>query len=92
MSEKKFNEYIINGDVAIGTTSNTMENFYIDIQDLDLVREYCWYVHIDQTGYKALRARIPGEDRHIRMHVLLGYKNYDHIDRGQICTSGCVVI
>lgn len=84
MGKIKSNEYIIDGDVAIGTTNNTREEFYVDLQDLNLVREYCWHVHITQNGYKQLRARIPGENKHILMHALLGCKDYDHIDRNPL--------
>ena len=40
---RKVNEYRVDGDVAIGITTNTGNEFYIDADDLELVRHLSWY-------------------------------------------------
>lgn len=83
-SQRKHNAFRQDGDVIVGITSNTDEEFYIDIDDFDLIKDYCWFVHTDQTGYRSLVAKVPGTDRHIKMTALLCCKGYDHIDRNPL--------
>lgn len=83
-AQRKQNPYEIHGDVAIGTTYNTRDRFFVDLEDLELVRNYCWFVHEDDTGYRSLMARIPGTDKHIKMSHLLGFKYYDHANRNSL--------
>lgn len=84
----KTNKYNLTGEFGIGYTLNTNEEFYFDLEDYDLIKDYGWYKHTIKrksgTEYYALEARIPGEDKHIRMHQLLGCKGYDHIDRNTL--------
>lgn len=76
-SEKKTDQY---GDYYIGYTSNTNKEFYIDAEDYDKVKQYCWR----EVKHKNM-SRLAGWDKkNIYMHVLLGYKNYDHIDRNEL--------
>lgn len=83
-SQRKYNDYEVNNDVVVGITSNTKEEFYNDVQDFQLIKEYCWFVHIDQTGYKSLVAKVPGTNKHVKMIHLLGCKGYDHINRNTL--------
>ena len=83
-SQRKGNTYHIDGDVVIGITNNTNEEFYNDIEDMVKIQDYTWFVHIDQTGYKSLQAKVPGTDKHIKMTALLGYKYYDHKNRNTL--------
>lgn len=82
-SMRKFNVYDITGEYGIGWTSNTNSEFYFDLEDYDLIKDFCWHERIDKDGYHALCSR--NEDRKmIRMSALLGFKYYDHIDRNPL--------
>jgi len=39
---KKYNTYDLSGEYGIGYTSNTNEPFYFDLEDYDLIKDYCW--------------------------------------------------
>lgn len=45
---KKYNTYDLSGEYGIGYTSKG-EEFYFDLEDYDLIKDYCWY--IDSHGY-----------------------------------------
>lgn len=47
-SHKKYNDYNLNGEYGIGYTSKG-EEFYFDLEDYDLIKDYCW--HINEDGY-----------------------------------------
>lgn len=83
-AQRKGNTYRIDGDIVIGITNNTNEEFYNDIEDMVKIQDYTWFVHIDQTRYKSLQAKVPGTDKHIKMTALLGYKYYDHKNRNTL--------
>ena len=91
---KKYNDYILNlqdefGLYGIGYCSNTGKEFFFDMEDYEKIKNYCWY-----QSYKKRTKTTPIIRTHIRnennkqttitMHVLLGYKNYDHIDRNEL--------
>ena len=78
---RKHNQYEFTDDVVVGITYNTSDKFLVDLADFELIQNYCWFVHEDDTGYKSLVAKIPGTDKHIRMTKLLGCQYYDHINR-----------
>lgn len=61
----KLNKYIIINDYAIGITTNTNNEFCIDIDDIDKVQKYSWYE--SDTGY--LMSRI--NNKIVRMHRLI---------------------
>lgn len=46
---KKYNIYDLSGDYGIGYTSNTNEPFYFDLDDYDLIKNYCWFK--GENGY-----------------------------------------
>ena len=48
-SHKKYNRYDLSGEYGIGWTSNTNEEFYFDLEDYDLIKDYCWCA--DTNGY-----------------------------------------
>lgn len=79
---KKYNEYRIDGDVVIGLTSNTNQEFYVDLKNFDKIKDYNWYEQLDGVG--SLKTHIPKTNKIISMHQLLGFKNYDHIDRNEL--------
>lgn len=43
INNKKYNKYDLSGEYGIGWTSNTNEEFYFDLEDYDLIKDYCWY-------------------------------------------------
>lgn len=45
---KRYNTYDLTGEFGIGYTSKG-EEFYFDLEDYDLIKDYCWY--IDDDGY-----------------------------------------
>lgn len=69
------------GEYYIGWTTNTGREFYIDAEDYDKIKDYCWIEHIIETGYCALETRIEDSNAHIRMHYLIAGNNFDHKDR-----------
>lgn len=77
---KKYNKYNVDSyDYGIGWTYDGYE-FYFDLEDYDLIKQYCWHKH--QDGY--LRTCYETIDRHnkyIMMHQLLtNTKECDHKD------------
>ena len=41
---KNFNTYDLSGEYGIGYTSKG-EEFYFDLEDYDLIKDYCWYIN-----------------------------------------------
>lgn len=82
-SNKEHNVFRIDGEVVIGLTSNTNKEFYVDRKNFDTIKDYCWYEKND-TGLSRLLAKDSTTGKTISMHGLLGYKNYDHIDRNEL--------
>lgn len=79
---KKYNEYRIEGDIVIGLTTNTNKEFYVDLKNFDKIKDYCWYEQ--KGGAGSLKTHIPKSQKIISMHQMLGFKNYDHIDRNEL--------
>lgn len=79
------NVYDTSGEFGIGWTRSGYE-FYFDIEDYELINQYCWHKHKD--GY--LRTRydcINGKNKYILMHrlIMVGYSKdmkieIDHIN------------
>ena len=81
-SHKKYNQYRIDGDIVIGICSNCDREFKVDLQNFDKIKDICWVL---QRKTKPREVdRLIGYDTNtkktVKMHVYLGYKNYDHID------------
>lgn len=83
IAKKKYNLYDISGEYGIGWTSNTNKEFYFDLEDYDKIKDLCWVESVD-NGVHRLIAYNPKTKKRIRMHVLLGYKNFDHIDKNEL--------
>lgn len=83
-AQRKQNPYELDGNTVIGTTYNTGDKFFVDIEDFELIKDYCWFTHTGDDGYKTLIAKIPCTGKRIKMSHLLGCKNYDHIDRNPL--------
>lgn len=72
------------GDYYIGYCSNTRREFYIDAEDYDVIKNYCWSEHCPATGFSTLTTFDTKNNKHIKMHQLLGFARYDHIDRNEL--------
>ena len=46
---RKYNTYDLSGKYGIGYASNTNKEFYFDLEDYDLIKDYTW--HEDAYGY-----------------------------------------
>ena len=82
----RFSELLVDkyGEYYIGWTRNTNKEFYIDAEDYDKVKDYCWS-EIKKNGPRSInkiQAHIDGKAT--LMHIYLGYFNYDHIDRNEL--------
>lgn len=75
---KKSNKKDLSGEYGIIWSTNTNEEIYFDLEDSDKILQYSWY--ISDTGYP--KALING--KHIKMHIYLGYKWYDHRNRNKL--------
>ena len=72
-AKRQYNTYDLTGDFGIGYTNND-EEFYFDLEDYNLIKDYCWNIH---DGYVEARD-IYGEKRNIKMHRLI--MNIDNPD------------
>lgn len=81
----KTNKYDLSGEYGIGYAINTNNPFYFDLQDYNIIKDYCWYENIHKYGYHSLEARdYKNDSKLIRMHYLFGMKGCDHIDRNPL--------
>ena len=81
-SHKKYNEYRFNGEIVIGKCSNADREFKVDLFNFEKIKNICW--SLQRKTKPTELDRLIGYDvqtkKTVRMHVHLGYKNYDHID------------
>lgn len=81
---KKFNQYDLSGEYGIGYCSNTGSPFYFDLDDYNLIKDYCWMeVIYGKSNYHELRATLY-RGKQIRMHQLLCGEQRDHVDRNPL--------
>lgn len=72
---KKYNTYDLTNEYGVGYTSNTNKPFYFDLEDYDLIKDYCW--RENDKGY--ILTYIDGKQ--IRMHKLFIESDFvDHIN------------
>lgn len=79
---KKYNEYDLSGEYGIGWTNNTHNEFYFDLEDYDKIKDYCWYETFGRMPQ--LKAYNPKTKKPVGMHNLLGFAEYDHINRNDL--------
>lgn len=77
----KSNTYDLTGEYGIGFTLNTNHMFYFDLEDYELIKDYYWYEHCNGHNYISIAAYNPQTKKRIKMHQLLGFDGYDHINR-----------
>lgn len=81
---KNYNEYRFEDNMVIGKSSNTDDEFFIDLCDFDKIKDISWSVRINHNGVKELCGWSPKDKKTTRMHTFLGFANYDHIDRNEL--------
>ena len=67
-ANKKYNTYNLSGEYGVGYT-NKSEEFYFDLEDYDLIKDYCWYINND--GYIGATTRENGRTKMMFMHRLV---------------------
>lgn len=72
------------GEYYVGIASNTGSEFYFDVEDYDIIQQYCWYEATDNHGYHCICTRIYRVKNPVKLHHLILGKNYDHIDRNPL--------
>lgn len=93
-TKKKHNNYDLSGQYGICYASNTGEEILFDLEDYDLIKDYCWHVvnsgKIKKNGeyYRRVSAR-NNDGKPIRLHRLIMNvhdKNLcvDHINRNTL--------
>ena len=76
----KTNEYDLSGDYGIGFATNNDTKFYFDLEDYELIKDYCWSTCEPVQGYVRIETTI--NNKGVNMAQLLTGKNdIDHIDR-----------
>jgi hypothetical protein len=66
---KKYNKYDLSGEYGIGYTSNTNSPFYFDLEDYELIKEYCW--REETKGYIRTSMNINGKEVVVCLHRLI---------------------
>ena len=79
-SEKLSDEY---GEYYIGYTNNTNNKFYVDADDFDKIKNFCWTEIVSKKNFHKLTTT-QEDGQTIAMHAFLGFKQYDHADRNQL--------
>lgn len=78
------NTYDLSGEYGIGYCHNTKTPFYFDLEDYDIIKDYCWSEYVSSSGYHALRAKDIEAKRMISMHYLIVGTYHDHINRNPL--------
>ena len=86
--KKKYNTYDLSGEYGIGWTSNTNKEFYFDLDRFDDIKNICWCESV-RHGLHCLLGRNIITGKLVSMHIYLGYKNYDHINRNELDNRSC---
>ncbi len=81
---KKYNKYDLSGEYGVGWTTNTDKEFYFELEDYDKIKNICWYEHHSNSNFSTLIGYDDVTNSKVKMHIYLGYKNYDHIDRNEL--------
>ena len=67
--KKKYNTYDLSGEYGVGYTSKD-EEFWFDLEDYDLIKDYCWLIAAD--GYVASAKGV------LFHNIVMGNKSIDH--------------
>lgn len=88
-SKFKYNQYSElmtdeHGEYYIGRTSNTNKEFYIDADDFDKIKNYCWREVKSRRADITSRICTSIDNKTVYMHQVIGFKAYDHVDRNEL--------
>ena len=87
-ANKKYNIYDLSGNFGIGWTNNTNKEFYFDLDKYNDIKDICWCEAL-RRGMHCLLGYDSSVGRVVPMHIYLGYKNYDHINRNELDNRSC---
>lgn len=87
-TRRKYNKYDLTGEYGVGWTSNTNKKFYFDLDRYDDIKQICWCESV-RHGTHCLLGKNLVTDKVVSMHIYLGYKNYDHINRNELDNRSC---
>lgn len=76
-NRKQYNSYVLYNSYGKGNYLNCNEDFLFSLQDFETIKNYCWFK--DNNGYACARYG----NSSIRLHQLIGCKNYDHQNRNK---------
>lgn len=71
-----------NGKYKIGLAHNTGNQFFIDADDFDTVKDYCWTESVTRTGLHRPITWVNGKC--IPIFHMFGCKDWDHVDRNEM--------
>ena len=71
---RQYNQYEFKEDYVVGYTNNG-DSFYIDIDDYEKVKEYCWYK--DKDGYFRTNVYRDGKRTALLLHDLIMNLDYN---------------
>lgn len=72
------------GVYGVCLTSNTRIPFYFDMNDYNTIKDYCWNDCIIHDTYHVLSAWDKNIKKMVKIHHLLGCKNFDHEDKNPL--------
>jgi hypothetical protein len=86
MKHNQYSDLMVDehGEYYIGFTSNTNEKFYIDADDFDKIKDYCWCESKSRSTDIAKRVCTSVDNKIVYMHQIIGFKGYDHADRNEL--------
>lgn len=81
--KRKYNTYNLSGEYGIGWTTNTNKEFFFDLEDYDLIKNWCW-IEDKELGYISTRESRKTTHKVIPMHRMVmgvtdGKIEVDHI-------------
>lgn len=80
------NHYTTDGDIAIvfSNGKNRDKTFIVDVDKLDLIKQFSWRIVINKSGYSRIETSLEGGKKHILLgRLLMGFpigKYVDHKD------------
>lgn len=76
----KTNCYDLTGEYGVGWATNTNKEFYFDLEDYELIKDYCWATCEPVKGYIRIETKINNKGVNMAQ-FLTGKNDIDHIDR-----------
>ena len=72
-SIKKYNKYDLTGEYGVGYTSNTNKEFYFDLEDYNLIKDYCWKENPPTNNNK--NGYLNSTYKSVSIHGIIMHKN-----------------